>query len=522
MSGGVSGSVSTRPTRDWRGLGRLTVATVALFALLTTVATAAPGKPKVPVVLGPKVDVVVTSANLHQALAQVAPLQSSSAEPKKTPLIDVNEQLRYQTIKGVGGAMTDTSAWLMYHDINAGKRAWLMRKLFGSDGIGLRFIKIPIGASDFTATGVPYTYDDVPAGDVDPTLADFSIAHDTAYVIPALKAALGLAPHVFVMASPWSPPAWMKTSGTLGNPANAPGWLKQADYGVMAQYMVKFLRAYAAAGVHVDAITPQNEPGQQTTYPGMNMTEDNEASFVTADLKPALDAAHLRTKIYGYDFNWWQDNVGFARLLAGGPAASDFAGISSHCYFGAPTLMSELHAEDPALDEVVSECAMGALPFTTSELEIASMRNWASAVALWNLALDQDGGPVEPPNSGCDHCTGIVTINDQTHRVTFTRDYYQLGQVSKFLQPGAVRVDSNNFVTYRYIPTGVDVADNFATPGLDDVAFLNPDGSRVLVAYNSAAAPVKFAVKNDGYYFEYTLDPGATATFVWKPLPANG
>jgi glucosylceramidase len=161
---------------------------------------------------------------------------------------------------------------------------------------------------------------------------------------------------------------------------------------------------------------------------------------------------------------------------------------------------------------------MGTLPFSTSELEIASMRNWASAVALWNVALDQNGGPVQPPNAGCSGCTAIVTIDDTTHTVTFTRDYYQLGQVSKFLAPGAVRIGSNNFVSYRYIPTGVAQANPFATPGLDDVAFQNPDGSRVLVAYNSATTPIKFAARDDGYYFNYTLEPGATATFIWKAL----
>lgn len=503
---------------QWGAGVKLVAVVLGSCAVLVTPAVAATHKP---ILLGPRVEVVVTSSSLRQALKAETPLRSSTAVPKNTPLIAVNEKLRYQTIKGVGGAMTDTSAWLLFHELNGGTRAWLMRKLFGAGGIALRFIKVPIGATDFTANGVPYSYDDLPVGATDPTLADFSIAHDTAYIIPALRQALGLDRHAFVLATPWSAPAWMKTNGIFGNPGNDPGWLKAADYGVMAQYVVKFLRAYAAAGVHVDAITPQNEPGQQTSYPGMSMSEADEATFVNADLKPALDAAHLGTQIYGYDFSWWAPATGFARALAGSQASPDLSGIASHCYFGSPTWMTALHERDPRLDEIVSECAMGTLPFSTSELEIASMRNWASAVALWNLALEQNGGPVEPPNSGCTGCTGIVTINDTTHRVTFTRDYYQLGQVSKFLAPGAVRIDSNNFVTYRYIPTGVDVANNFATPGLDDVAFENPDGGRVLVAYNSATAPTTFAVRDDGYYFKYTLDPGATATFVWKPLPRS-
>ena len=148
-----------------------------------------------------------------------------------------------------------------------------MRKLFGPGGIALHFIRVPIGATDFTANGVPYSYDDVAAGQADPTLTGFSIAHDEAYVIPALRRALALARNAFVLAAPWSAPAWMKTNGLLANPGDDLGWLKQADYGVMAQYFVRFLRAYRASGIHVSAITPQNEPGQQTDYPGMSMSE---------------------------------------------------------------------------------------------------------------------------------------------------------------------------------------------------------------------------------------------------------
>jgi glucosylceramidase len=120
---------------------------------------------------------------------------------------------------------------------------------------------------------------------------------------------------------------------------------------------------------------------------------------------------------------------------------------------------------------------------------------------------------VQLPNYGCLHCTGIVTIDPVRHSVAFTRDYYQLGQFSKYVQPGAVRVGSNTFITYRYTyPAGT-----INTPGLDDVAFQNPDGSRVLLAFNSARRAVAFAVKDAGAYFRYRLAPGATATFVWTP-----
>ena len=456
------------------------------------------------------VRVIVTTANLHQALAPQDQLPFSSTPPQ-VPVVQVSEATQYQRMKGVGGAMTDTSAWLMYDQLAPGLRAFLMRRLFGHNGLRLRFIRIPIGASDFTATGVPYTYDDVALGDTDPTLADFSIAHDAAYVLPALKQALSVNPHAWVVATPWSPPAWMKTNDQLGNPRNDPGFLREVDYAAMAQYLVKFLQAYASAGVHVSAITPQNEPGIHTTYPGMTMGPGQEGQFVADALAPALRAANLKTEIYGYDSNWATVSQHFAISVANGPAAPDLTGMSTHCYSGEPTFMSLLHDKNPNLDEIVSECAMGLhrLGFTTSEVEISSFRNWASALNLWNIALDPQGGPVQPPNDGCRSCTGLVTISGP-HTVSYTRDFYQLGQFSKYVQPGAVRIASNNFVTYTTSPTG-----NIASSGLDDVAFQNPNHSRVLLAYDNSAVPIKFAVEDQNYFFTYKLQPGETGTFIW-------
>jgi O-glycosyl hydrolase len=338
--------------------------------------------------------------------------------------------------------------------------------------------------------------------------------HDTPFTIPALQQALSINPGMFVLANPWSPPGWMKTNGLMSNP-NDRGSLKRSSYRSLAQYFVKFLQAYSSAGIHVNAVTPQNEPGQASTYPGMHLSEPSEAAFVHNNLVPALQQAKLDAKVYGYDWGWSRSQIRYAYTLARSPVARDLAGISTHCYRGDPTTMSTLHREAPTLDEIVAECSPGIMPASTSEVEISSMRNWASALALWNLALDPAGGPVQPPNLACPHCTGIVTIDEATHRVRLTRDYYQLGQLSKFVHPGAVRIGSNHFVSYVR-PTA---RRSMATAGLDDAAFQNPDGSRVLVAYNNSAAPTSFEVQNDGRYFSYVLGARATGTFVWnQPL----
>ena len=474
------------------------------------------------------VSVSETNADLSEALTSLPRLHFTSGSPARgVRVITVDDTRHFQTMQGFGGAMTDTSAWLIWDALTPNRRTALMRKLFAPDpdGIGISYVRVPIGASDFTWGRAPYSYDDVPSGQSDPTLARFSIAHDTAYVLPALRAMRAINPLVTTLASEWSPPAWMKGGDTFGNPGPPGGDLLPADYPVLAQYFVRFLSAYAAAGVPIGAITPQNEPNQHTNYPGMDFTESQEAQFIGSDLMPALSAANLHPAILGYDFEWscrLNTNAGRCNRLYPAQLAADprvgpgLAGIAWHCYAGNPDEMSAMHARVPRLAEVESECTSGRLtPGPPAQLEIASARNWASAVLLWNLALDPHGGPVQPPDYGCPDCTGLVQVDEKTHQFKLGRDYYQIGQASRYVRPGAVRIASNTFVNDRN--TNLSFHGGYTTPGLDDVAFLDPGGTRVLLAYNSSRSPVQFAIRWRGSYFTYTLAPRATATFRWSP-----
>jgi glucosylceramidase len=287
----------------------------------------------------------------------------------------------------------------------------------------------------------------------------------------------------------------------------------------MAQYFVKFIEDYAA-GIPIGAVTPQNEPSLGaggTSYPGMTLPPAQEATLVADDLAPAFAAADLHTRIYADDNSW--DQVHYANVLLGSPAASNLAGIAWHCYFGEPQNMDAFQAAYPAIDQIVDECSPEIRPLPTPEFLISSLRHWATAVAVWNVALDPAGGPVQPPNSGCTGCTGLITVSEHNHALRLGPKYYQLGQVSKFVAPGAVRIGSPSFVTYGVTASNIAVA----SPGLDDVAFLNPDGSKVLVTYNNGAGAAAFAVETDGRYFTYRLAPGAMATFVWdRPSAGTG
>jgi len=457
--------------------------------------------------------VTQTSSDLGQALSPQRALRFSIRPPAPGILvIHVNDGVGYQRFTGVGGAMTDSSAWLIWDELTPSQRGALLSSLFSAQGAHLSFLRIPIGASDYSATGVPYTYDDQPAGQTDPTLSGFSVAHDATYILPALRAAEALNPQLYTEALPWSPPAWMKTNDALAN-ANDTGGLNPAADPALAQYFVRFLQAYAAAGVHIDAIVPQNEPAVPTLYPGMTWSQAQEAAFITNNLRPALAAGHLTPDVFSWDRSWGPLTASADPSVAQA-ASGQTTGVAWHCYYGSPTVMVGVHAQAPSSQQIVDECSTGSKDtWATSELLISTLRNWANAVNLWNLALDPQGGPVQSPNSACAGCTGLATVNEQTGTYTLTKDFYELAQLSRFVQPGAVRVGSEHFVRYelnsQYQTT--------VTLGLDDVAFRNPDGSMALMVYNNNPTyPITFGVSWHGSSVTYTVPPGATTTLAWR------
>ena len=458
----------------------------------------------------PGVQVVQTDAAFAQELSPQPGRAISKLQPQGLPVIDVNPQVRYQQFTGIGAAMTDSSAWLIYDQLTASDRFQVMQELFGASGIHLNFLRVPMAASDFTVSPDPYSYDDGPPGGTDPTLSHFSIAHDLAYLIPTLQQALQVNPGLEIFANPWSSPAWMKSNDSLDNP-DGNATLLSPYYDTFAGYFVKFIQAYQSEGVPITAIAPENEPslGQfATDYPGMTFPEPDEAQFIEQNLVPALQAAGLHPKIYGNDESW--DQLTYADSLSSGPAAGDLSGIAWHCYFGSPSVMSELEHSAPGLDQIADECSPEIRDTGAPEYLISTLRNWASVVAVWNVALDPQGGP-HGTAYGCPGCTGVVTINEQSHTVSLSPEYYQLGQVSAFVQPGATRIGSSSFVTYGVNSANIETV----SAGLDDVAFQNPGGSLVLITHNNSSAPITFAVDSNGHYFTYTLPATAMTTFVW-------
>jgi glucosylceramidase len=439
--------------------------------------------------------------------------------------ITVDPSRGYQRMDGFGAAITDSAASVLYR-LDKPTRDATMADLFGRTGDRLSVLRQPMGSSDFVA-GPHYTYDDVPAGETDPGLRHFSVAHDEAQILPLLRQALALNPRLKIIATPWSPPAWMKTSQSLigGRLIDDP-----RIYDAYARYFVQFIQAYQRAGVPVYAVTLQNEPQNRhpNGYPGTDMPVAQEAKLIEA-LGPMLRAAHLHTLILGYDRNWSEHPDDIASTPPGEDPETEYptellrtaaarwiAGIAYHCYAGDPSRQTQLHDAFPEKGIWFTECSgshgpadppaqvfSDTLKWHARNLVIGVTRNWAKTMINWNLALDPSGGP---HNGGCGTCSGVVTVGPGD-TVTRNAEYYTLGHLARFVDPGAVRVASTSFGTTGW------------NGQIMDVAFRNPDGSTALVVHNENDDPRSFAVQQGGESFDYTLPGGALATFVWRALP---
>ena len=483
--------------------------------------TAAPA-PAAPPGDGPPVRVWVTTPDRAEQLHEREPVRFAAGR-SDAPTIVLDPAAQYQSVDGFGASITDSAADVLYR-LDPAARDRAMRALFDpAEGIGVSFLRQPVGSSDFTAAPAHWTYDDVAPGETDFPLRHFSIAHDERQILPLLRRAKQLNPKLTVMATPWSPPAWMKTGDSLvgGRLIDDP-----RIYDAYARYLVKFVRAYARAGVPIDYLTVQNEPQNRRPggYPGTDLPVRQAAAVISA-LGPKLAAASPRTKILGYDHNWSthpgdiestppgeDPETDYPYELLRTPAAKWLAGTAYHCYSGDPAAMTALHEAFPRKGIWFTECSgshgatdtpeqifRGTLTWHARNVIIGTMRNWAKSAVTWNIALDSTGGP---HLGGCETCTGLLTLMPDGS-VSKDAEYYTIGHAAKFVRPGAVRIGSTSFGTTGW------------NGQIMDVAFRNPDGSTALIVHNQNDEPRDFAVRAGDRQFSYTLPGGALATFTW-------
>ena len=441
------------------------------------------------------IHVSTTTADLKVALQAQKDLRFEGRTPATNAAltIEVDAAQRFQEIDGFGASLTDSAAWLLETKLDATTRQQAMRALFDpKDGIGLSILRQPMGGTDLAREH--YSYDDLAKGQKDYALIHFSIARDESVILPALREALAVNPAIKIIGTPWSMPGWMKSSDSL-----ITGSLNPDSYAAFAQYFVKYVEAYKAAGVPIWAITMQNEPlFEPKDYMGLGMKAEQQKVVLRDHLGPAFEKAGLTTRIMVYDHNWSRTEYP-ATILSDAAAAHFAAGTAYHCYEGTVAGQSLTHDQFPDKDIWETECSGGTWQKDafqqTAKLIIGTTRNWSRSVVLWGLALDPSGNP---HLGGCGTCRGVITVDGA--KFVPTLDYYALGQVSKFVTPGAHRIASSDM----------------ETKGLPNVAFQNPDGSIALLVFNDSNSDKSFEVHNEGKSVNYTLAANALTTLYWN------
>jgi glucosylceramidase len=408
--------------------------------------------------------------------------------------IEVNEAQQYQTVDGFGYTLTGGSAEVI-NQLTVQKKTELLQELFGSgeSAIGISYIRISIGASDMNAT--PFTYNDLPTGDSDLSLAKFSLDPDRNGVIALLKEILLINPKIKILATPWSAPLWMKDKNSFVG-----GRLQVKYYEVYAQYFVKYIQQMKGEGFVIDAVTPQNEPLHGGNNPSMEMTAIEQTNFIKTNLGPAFKTANITTKIIAYDHNC--DNIQYANTVLSDAEAAPFVnGTAFHLYAGNISALSMVHDSFPTKDIYFTEQFTsstgdfkGDLIWHLKNVIIGSMRNWSRNALEWNLANSGSFGP--HTSGGCTTCKGALTINSSE---SFERNvaYYIIAHASKFVPAGSIRIGSN------------------INGNLNNVAFITPAGKKVLLVENDGDVNESFNIKFNGKWVTTSLDGGSVGTYTW-------
>ena len=458
--------------------------------------TPAPAPPRTATEVG-KAHLWLTLGDKSKLLSRESDISITDTIKTTSPVVTIDAGTKYQQIEGFGAALTGSAAYVINQKMSTADRNVLFYDLFDPiNGIGISYLRTTMGASDFSLEN--YTYDDMPAGQTDYDLVNFSVAKETD-VISVFQQIQKVAPGVQIMASPWSPPAWMKTNGSMVG-----GKLKTEAYDAYADYFVKYINAFKGEGITINSVTPQNEPLYFTApYPCTDMSATDQRDFIKGALGPAFKAAGLSTKIIVYDHNY--DHPEYATTILGDADAAQYVtGSAFHAYGGDVSAMTSVHNQYPdkglyftEISGTVGSDFSGDLQWNMANVFIGGTKNWAKTALMWNLALDQNSGP---KNNGCNNCRGVVTVDNTTGSVSRNVEYYSIGHFSKFVRPGAYRIASSA---------------SGSISGVDYVAFLNPDNTKAIVVSNNGSSSQTFVVKDGLTQFTYSIPAKGVATITW-------
>ena len=431
---------------------------------------------------------------------------SRSVPPEALPTIDVDDSRTFQPIEGFGFSLTGGSAYLLAGLAKA-ERADLLRELFGltEESVGLSCLRLTIGASDLGRKD--FSYWGLRRGTKNPDIALFNLSAGDREVVPVLQEILQINPTVKIIASPWSAPPWMKSNGSY-----VAGRLRPDCYEAYARYFVKYIETMRAHGIHVSAVTPQNEPQNPKNEPSMVMSAAEQADFIRGFLGPALRGVAPDTDILCWDHNC--DGADYPLAVLGDVGARPYvAGVAWHLYNGSPEAMSLVRDRYPDKKVYFTEQwvsakddFMGALRWHSKNVIIGALRNWARTALEWNLASDPRYalhtrlgavgalggvtiGTTPKPRHGAVALAAMITRNP---------GYYLMAHSARFIRPGSVRVHSSEI------------------EGLPNVACLTPGSRMVMVVLNDAESIRRFRIRHRGASAALELRPGDVATLRWN------
>jgi glucosylceramidase len=407
--------------------------------------------------------------------------------------ISFDSNKRFQKMEGFGYALTGGSAALI-DQLTEGKKKAILQEVFGNgpSNLGVSYIRISMGASDLDAH--VFSYCDIPKGETDSLLNHFNLSEDTLHLIPILKKVLTIRPGLKIMASPWSPPVWMKSNGlSMG------GHLLKKYYASYANYFVKYIQAMKKQGISIASVTMQNEPEHGGNNPSLLMDAQEQKDFLKNYLGPQFKKANIKTEIVLYDHN--ADHPNYPISILNDTVAKSYASATAfHLYLGNESALSEVYKAHPDKKIYFTEQWTGAkgefagdLMWHLEHIVLGTINNWSSLVLEWNLAANAKFEPHAP--GGCTECKGAFTIQEDS--VSRNVSYYIIGQLSKFVPAGAQRVAVTSNST------------NIKTTG-----FILPNGKKVSLVLNSGLAQqVKLVIGNKKIIVD--LPALAAATIVW-------
>ena len=409
---------------------------------------------------------------------------------RSSSLINLHPEIVYQEIKGFGGAFTESAA-VTLDKLSAENRRRVLELYFDKEkGIGYNLGRVHINSCDFSLEN--YTCVD----ENDQTLDSFQINRDKKSVIPMIKE--GMAYNTIeILASPWSPPAYMKTT----NKMNEGGSLKPEYFELWSQYYVKFIEAYRKEGVDIQSITVQNEPRAKQTWDSCVYTPEEERDFVKNYLGKKMQ--DIGVKVYFFDHNR-ERVIERSTIVLGDEGANQYInGIAFHWYSGDYFEELEMfHKLYPNKELIFSE---GCYEYSRGGMEgtkigekyahdmIGNFNNYCNAFIDWNLLLDENGGPNHVGN----FCDAPIMVDTQKGEFEIHPSYHYIGHFSKYIRKGARRIGSSRF-----------------TEDLETVAFVNPDGTIVSVVLNRTENDIPFAFRLHGKLIECTAESHSIATYI--------